>query len=151
MLVLVTSGEGEYPRLPPFLNCIFTIPPLLNVLQPECITLHTTKLYYILKRRFVSLLLPSEATFVVLPLCPSPSQIPVLSMPCKPCPFCKAWSSRKPAMIPVGFWAPELTLSFLSHLQGMEVSWDKACWDVDHQPRKLKASPKQLLSPWSFK
>lgn len=32
----------------------------------------------------------------------------------------------------VGFWALELTLSSLSHLQGTQVSWDKACWDVAH-------------------
>lgn len=52
-------------------------------------------------------------------------------------------------MIFTGFWAPWLTLSFPFHLLETQVSCDtaKVSWEAAHQPRKLKASPKQGLSP----
>ena len=56
-------------------------------------------------------------------------------------------------MISAGFWVPQLTLSFQFFLHETRVSCDtaKVYWEVVHQPGKLKASPKQALSPWYFK
>ena len=55
-------------------------------------------------------------------------------------------------MISAGFWVPQLTLSFqFLHETCISCNTAKGYWEVVHQPRKLQASPKQVLSPWYFK
>lgn len=78
-----------------------------------------------------------------------------LSLP-DPCPLCalQTLPILQGLVLQEGYHDPGGLLGSLAHTQFSVPRAEDAtgaCWDEAYQPRKLKASPKQLLSPWSFK